>query len=170
MELESLRGGGGSYFWKGGSRKGGFGRTPRTPSGCGPAYLLINKKHNVVSFIIIWCMFDRICITDIMLHVFFRQERDHGVSENRYSSMPKRYWIPGSQVTYTLFNWYITLSWLIKQIMYSVTQPEAFVNVIISREITWHCVSGHRNGGRRMLQFGVLSSLDRMFSRILVFR
>ena len=29
MELESLRGG--SYFWKGGSRKGGFGRAPRTP-------------------------------------------------------------------------------------------------------------------------------------------
>ena len=25
------REGGGSYFWKGGSRKGGFGRTPRTP-------------------------------------------------------------------------------------------------------------------------------------------
>ena len=41
-------------------------------------------------------MFDRICITDIMLHVFFRQERDHGVSGNRYSSMPKRYWIPSS--------------------------------------------------------------------------
>ena len=33
MEVESLRRrrGGGSYFWKGGSRKGGFGRTPRTP-------------------------------------------------------------------------------------------------------------------------------------------
>ena len=30
------RGGGGSYFWKGGSRKGGFGRTPRTPPGYGP--------------------------------------------------------------------------------------------------------------------------------------
>ena len=30
--------GGGSYFWKGGSRKGGFGRTPRTPPpGYGPA-------------------------------------------------------------------------------------------------------------------------------------
>ena len=41
-------------------------------------------------------MFYRICITDIMLHVFFRQERDHGISGNRYSSMPKRYWIPGS--------------------------------------------------------------------------
>ena len=38
MELESLRGGGGSYFWKGGSRKGGFGRTPRTPSGYGPVH------------------------------------------------------------------------------------------------------------------------------------
>ena len=36
MELESLSGGGGSYFWKGGSRKGGFGRTPRTPPGYGP--------------------------------------------------------------------------------------------------------------------------------------
>ena len=35
MEFESLRGGG-SYFWKGGSRKGGFGRTPRTPPGYGP--------------------------------------------------------------------------------------------------------------------------------------
>ena len=34
MELESLRGG--SYFWKGGSRKGGFGRTHRTPPGYGP--------------------------------------------------------------------------------------------------------------------------------------
>ena len=31
MELESLRGGGGSYIWKGDLRKGGFGRTPRTP-------------------------------------------------------------------------------------------------------------------------------------------
>ena len=29
MELESLRGV--SYFWKGGSRKGGFGRTPEPP-------------------------------------------------------------------------------------------------------------------------------------------
>ena len=38
MELERLRGGGGSYFWKGGSRKGGFGRTPRTPPGYGPAH------------------------------------------------------------------------------------------------------------------------------------
>ena len=28
MELESLSGGGGSYFWKGGLQKGGFGRTP----------------------------------------------------------------------------------------------------------------------------------------------
>ena len=26
MELERSEGGGGSYFWKGGSRKGGFGR------------------------------------------------------------------------------------------------------------------------------------------------
>ena len=30
MESESLRGGG-SYFWKGGSQKGGFGRTPEPP-------------------------------------------------------------------------------------------------------------------------------------------
>ena len=29
--------GGGSYFLEGGSRKGGFGRTPRTPPGYGPA-------------------------------------------------------------------------------------------------------------------------------------
>ena len=46
MELESLSGGGGlsgigkferggSYFWKGGSRKGGFGRSG-TPPGYGP--------------------------------------------------------------------------------------------------------------------------------------
>ena len=34
--LESLRWGG-SYFLEGGSRKGGFGRTPRTPPGYGPA-------------------------------------------------------------------------------------------------------------------------------------
>ena len=27
---------GGSYFLEGGSRKGGFGRTPRTPPGYGP--------------------------------------------------------------------------------------------------------------------------------------
>ena len=32
MELDSLRGGGGgSYVLEGGSRKGGFGRSPRTP-------------------------------------------------------------------------------------------------------------------------------------------
>ena len=37
MEVESLRRWGGSYFWKGGSRKGGFGRTPRTLPGYGPA-------------------------------------------------------------------------------------------------------------------------------------
>ncbi len=41
-------------------------------------------------------MFDRMCINDIMLHFFFRQERDNGVSGNRYSSMSKMYWIPGS--------------------------------------------------------------------------
>ena len=41
MELESLRGG--AYFWKGGSRKGGFGRTPRTPSGYWPC---IQISHN----------------------------------------------------------------------------------------------------------------------------
>ena len=35
MEVDILRGG--SYFWKGGSRKGGFGRTLRTPPGYGPA-------------------------------------------------------------------------------------------------------------------------------------
>ena len=41
MELESLSGGGGgSYFWKGGSRKGGFGRTPRTPPGYGPDIII----------------------------------------------------------------------------------------------------------------------------------
>ena len=38
MEFASLRGG--SYIWKGGSRKGGFGRTSRTrpPPGYGPDY------------------------------------------------------------------------------------------------------------------------------------
>ena len=28
MQMGGLWGGGGSYFWKGGSQKGGFGRTP----------------------------------------------------------------------------------------------------------------------------------------------
>ena len=38
--------GGGSYFWKGGSRKGGFGRTPRTPPGYGPEhYISIALYH-----------------------------------------------------------------------------------------------------------------------------
>ena len=36
MELESLRGD--SYFWKWGSRKEGFGRTPRTPPPPSPGY------------------------------------------------------------------------------------------------------------------------------------
>ena len=42
-------GGGGSYFWKGGSGKGGFGRTPRTPSGYGPVspYHLSYLHHNL---------------------------------------------------------------------------------------------------------------------------
>ena len=44
MEFESLRGGG-SYFWKGGSRKGGFGRTPRTPPGYGPAWSVLPEYH-----------------------------------------------------------------------------------------------------------------------------
>ena len=37
MELESLRGG--RIFWKGGSRKGGFGRTPDPHPGYGPNIL-----------------------------------------------------------------------------------------------------------------------------------
>ena len=39
-------GGGGSFFLEGGSRKGGFVRTPRTPSGYGPAVLDQHRNKN----------------------------------------------------------------------------------------------------------------------------
>ena len=45
MELESLRGG--SYYLKGDSQKGGFGRTPRTPPGYGPDYHTPTHQHPV---------------------------------------------------------------------------------------------------------------------------
>ena len=48
MELESLRGG--SYLLEGGSRKGGFGRTPRTPEPPPPGYGPVLLYSFVYSF------------------------------------------------------------------------------------------------------------------------
>ena len=45
--LERLRSGGGSWFLEGGSRKGGFVRTPRTPPGYGPGILELYSCGNI---------------------------------------------------------------------------------------------------------------------------